>query len=102
MNYRSTSSNIKQFIEDPSGFSTWPSELLGRVLGGLHWHEVGVEPPRRVRHELDDGRKQVRRDSEPRSRDSNTDFSKRARMIVLLAGRGAIESLEGVSVRGDV
>ena len=37
----------KQFI---------PSELLGRVVGGLHWHVVGVEPPRRVCHELDDVR----------------------------------------------
>ena len=51
---------------------------MGRVPGVLHWHEVGVEPPRRVRHEHDDGRKQVRRDSESLSRDSKIDFSKRA------------------------
>ena len=37
----------KQFI---------PSEFLGRVVGGLQWHLVGVEPPRRVCHELDDVR----------------------------------------------
>ena len=34
----------KQFI---------PSELLVRVVDGLHWHVVGVEPPRRVCDEVD-------------------------------------------------
>ena len=42
--------------EDPSEFKTLPSVLLGSVLGVLHWHEVGVEQPRRVKHELDDVR----------------------------------------------
>ena len=33
-----------------------PSELLGRVVGGLNWHVVGVEPPKQVSQELDDFR----------------------------------------------
>ena len=33
-----------------------PSELLGRVVGGLHWHVVGVEPPKQVSQELVDVR----------------------------------------------
>lgn len=32
---------------------TLPSALLGRVVGVLNWLDVGVAPPRRVRHELD-------------------------------------------------
>ena len=33
-----------------------PSELLGRAVGGLHWHVVGVEPPKQVSQELVDVR----------------------------------------------
>jgi len=32
---------------------TLPSALRGRVVGVLNWLDVGVAPPRRVRHELD-------------------------------------------------
>ena len=33
-----------------------PSELPGRVVGELHWHVVGVEPPKQVSQELNEVR----------------------------------------------
>ena len=33
-----------------------PSELPGRVVGELHWHVVGVEPPKQVSEELNEVR----------------------------------------------
>ena len=33
-----------------------PSKLLGRVVGELHWHVVGVEPPKQVSQELNEVR----------------------------------------------
>ena len=35
---------------------TLPSALVGRVVGVLNWLDIGVAPPRRVRHELDSSR----------------------------------------------
>ena len=52
-------SEFHEFQHESSGLTPkqlLPSELLGRVIGGLLWHEVGVEPPKRVSNELNDVR----------------------------------------------